>query len=555
MKLFSLISSRLRNRDDSEHTQVFVRLILVSAFSIGFYIFDFQFAAMVGSVYFTLTIMMLIWIIFYPSVNHIRRIISMCLDGSGIALVLIFGGESGAPILALYPFIMIGNGFRYGNRYLLGAMFIALCSFLTVCAFSSYWMGHPWLSSAMALMIIMAPLYAYQLIDKLHSSVKEAEHANRAKSNFLAVMSHELRTPLHGIIGLQDLLKRELKDLPPQQQQHLDLAQSSAHALNALIDDVLDLSKIEAGSTLVNVSTFDLNALLHDTLMVFLAETNEKEIALELNMQDVPLHISTDKMKLKQILLNIIGNAEKFTEQGKISIHAYMSGDLLHVEVCDTGVGIPAEDRGRLFESFVQLSHELERKGTGLGTTIAMKFAKLMGGNISVQSEPGKGSTFTISIPVETVGDECVTECMNLNDFKALDVQTPDVNVSHMENLKLLLAEDDPVARFLAVETLERAGLNVDVAENGLVAWERLQEGDYDVLITDVRMPGLDGIELSKKVREHEQGGDKRIKIIGLSADALQSVIERAQEAGMDAFIAKPISSNELMHKLALEFI
>jgi len=386
----------------------------------------------------------------------------------------------------------------------------------------------------------------------LQQSIEKAEQASHAKGEFLAMMSHDLRTPLHGIIGLQDMLRHELKGLSSIQQEHLDMAQYSARALSTLIDDILDLVKIESGDLSLKNTAFDLAPLLKQSLLTFMLTTKQKGIELELNIVDAPCQIYADEARIRQVLLNLIGNAVKFTEHGKIALHAGWSGSKLCLEIHDTGIGISEADQQRLFEPFQQCSNSADRQGAGLGATIAMRFTKMMNGSISIQSEEGKGSIFRVQLAAEAVADE------RISSQQVISQPEPDANraVDHLNlsGLKLLLAEDDPIARFLALDSLQAAGLQVTAAENGLIAWKMLQADNFDLLLTDIRMPGIDGIELTRKVREMEQGTEKHMRIIGLSAHAMTHVAEEAYAAGMDDFIAKPIEPEELMRRLRPNF-
>jgi len=394
-------------------------------------------------------------------------------------------------------------------------------------------------------------------LGEMNQAVVQAQADSKAKGDFLAVMSHELRTPLHGIIGLQDLLAQELTDIPVRQKKHLALAQHSAHILSSLIDDILNLSKIESGAMELNPCTFDLQQLLRNALLIFLAQVQQKGVELMLQLDAIPRYVFGDEGKIRQILLNLIGNAVKFTAEGSIQLDAtydcqHDDGRLI-IEISDTGIGITRENMAILFDPFKQCDMRADCQGTGLGTTIARKFARMMKGDISVQSEAGVGSVFTINLPLKFYGDERISQELSMHAFVLPTDRCPSVSVS-LNELHVLLAEDDAVARFLAMETLQSAGLRVDAVENGLIAWQRLQHGDYDVLLTDILMPGIDGIELTQKVRalEKEQGKERGMIIIGLSAYAMSHVENRAYDAGMNAFVSKPVEVTSITARLAL---
>jgi len=394
-------------------------------------------------------------------------------------------------------------------------------------------------------------------LDELNRTVELAQAENKAKSDFLSVMSHELRTPLHGIIGLQNLLARDLPDIPVSQKENLSLARHSAQILSSLIDDILDLGKIESGAMVLNLGTFDLPQLLHNALLIFLATVRQKSVELLLQMDAIPRYVSGDERRIRQILLNLVGNAVKFTTKGCIQLHAAYDhrhdGGHLIIEISDTGMGITQENMDKLFEPFRQCDIHTDRQGTGLGTTIARKFARMMKGDINVQSVSGKGSVFTVSLPLAFHGSERISDEYSMNACVLSTDCLSTISVSS-NTLHILLAEDDAISRFIVIKTLQAAGWHVDAVENGLIAWQRIQDGDYDVLLTDIRMPGMNGIELTQEVRawEKEQHREKTMIIIGLSAHAMTHVAEQAYVAGMNAFVSKPVAIESITDQLTL---
>ncbi|MFC1567777.1 ATP-binding protein [Pseudomonadota bacterium] len=395
----------------------------------------------------------------------------------------------------------------------------------------------------------------------LRKAIKQAEAASHAKSEFLSVMSHELRTPLHGIIGLQNLISSDADQLSSEQQENLMLAQQSAKSLRALVNDVLDLAKIESGNMELVKDQFELRNSICDALVPFILTAREKGLTLSLHMEETPQTIIGDESRLRQVLLNLVGNAVKFTEHGEISVHVIEKERRLHFSIKDTGIGISKTDLENIFEPFVQATNtsQPEHVGTGLGTSIVKRFVELMEGNIEASSELGKGSCFHFTIPCHPVGSETIN-CHN-NSAEELFIFPSIVKDEKSEPvpmLRVLLAEDDPIGQRIASKQLSKAGMEVDVVGNGENAWEKVQSQSYDLLLTDIRMPGINGIKLTEKIRAMEKHSDKpRLLIIGLSAHALEDVAKECIEAGMDHFMTKPVDpetilstiTNKISHK------
>lgn len=386
----------------------------------------------------------------------------------------------------------------------------------------------------------------------LHDAIQRAEAASRAKSEFLSIMSHELRTPIHGIIGLHQLIGDGADNLTEEQRENLMLAQQSAKSLRALVNDILDLGKIESGNLELNESDFDLLHLICEAMVPFRVTTMKKGLLLSLHIDSAPRRIHADEVRLRQVLLNLVGNAVKFTDSGEVSVHVTTKDDQLLFTISDSGSGIDPEEMEQIFEPFVQgkQSRKLVQKGTGLGTSIAKKLVELMGGSISARSEPGYGSSFTFHIPCNPTAPDTILT--HLDSTSGLFMTTKDLTHTEQSDpassLRILLAEDDPIARRIVVKQLGRAGIEVDIAESGNDAWQKLQDNTYDLLLTDVRMPGISGTELTRRVREREdQNGAPRMAIVGLSAHALEEVARECLNAGMDQFMSKPVDPNTII--------
>ena len=409
---------------------------------------------------------------------------------------------------------------------------------------------------------VTATLNQLLLQRSLEAAAIEAEIASKAKGDFVATISHELRTPLHGIIGLLDLMGMDMNQLSQEQQKNLKLAQASAQVLRSLIDDVLDLSKIESGNIEIQKQPFDLQQAVTQALIPFVVKAKEKHIHLGLEMRKVAKVVEGDVQRLRQVLLNLVGNAIKFTMQGYVRIVVTQDESWLYINIEDSGIGIEREKQAEVFHPFTQVHHEevlgdnLQEKGTGLGTTISQYFVKMMGGTLTLQSEPDVGSTMTICLPLQQVGDELVSVHVQMEDLiqqPVLDTMPAEQRITPAKNKvwRVLLAEDDPVGRRVAVKRLQRAGFDVQTAGDGKKAYEMWKVGTFDLLLTDVRMPGLSGLDLTRQIRVDEQASNKPpIIIVGLSAYALEDVKADALASGMDAFIAKPVDMQALLNIL-----
>jgi len=392
--------------------------------------------------------------------------------------------------------------------------------------------------------------------ENLLKAKQEAEAASYAKSEFLSVMSHELRTPLHGIIGLQELIAGDSDHLTSEQLEHLTLAQQAARSLSDLVNDILNLSKVESGTIQLNHKEFSLKTLLLDAIAPFIIACRNKRLPLQLHLEDTPEFIVGDEIRLRQILINIIGNAVKFTQHGHISIHIKVIGDHLSFTIKDTGVGISPDMLKHIFEPFHQEAQlmQSEHTGTGLGTTIAKRFVELMGGHIHVHSELGTGSCFTFHIPFEAGKGNNIHWQVDGRQITNKLSPSPQANNklgASTQRIHILLAEDDPIGQRIAAKRLRRMGMLVDIAEDGFTAWVKSQTGEHDLLLTDIRMPKMDGIELTRRIRQYELEHKKlRLPIVGLSAHALAEVEQECCEAGMDAFMVKPIDPDSVLAKV-----
>jgi len=356
--------------------------------------------------FYLLSVVLWVRVVLAPDVSILRRYASMLLDLSVVTYLMLACGHYGVIFYVLYLWITVGYGIRYGIRYLFAAMGVSVIGFLSVLYGSPYWLERLDVGYAMVLPLVLVPVYTAILLSKLTEAKTRAERASRVKSQFLAMVSHEIRTPLNGVLGTAQLLLRG--PLEPEQRDAVRTIYRSGSVLLGLIDNILDVSKIEAGRMVLRREAVDLYEVLVSSYKLFAAQAAERRITFRLELDPgLPRRIVGDGVRLKQVLNNLIGNAVKFTHEGRVTVRAQAAGTfpepVLRVSVDDTGIGMDAATRARIFDPFVQGEDAGGRRfgGTGLGTTIARELVELMGGRMDVHSRPGQGSRFWFEIPLE----------------------------------------------------------------------------------------------------------------------------------------------------------
>jgi signal transduction histidine kinase/CheY-like chemotaxis protein len=387
---------------------------------------------------------------------------------------------------------------------------------------------------------------------ELEIAKEAAECANNAKSTFLATMSHELRTPLNAILGFSAMV-RDSPDLRDEHRKSLQIVNRSGENLLSLIDDVLDTAKIEAGRMTLEERNFDVTSLVRDNIDMMRARAGNK--ALELFFESsltMPQFVRADAGKLRQVLINLLGNAVKFTERGSVTVRLNVSRmdskpmddhhrTMLVLEVEDTGIGIAEEDQAHIFDVFVQAGGTSTQKGTGLGLYITQRLVQLMGGTISIRSAPGQGSVFRVELPVEQVQASAVTADYEHGQVLGLAPGQPECRV--------LIVEDKKENWLFLQRLLLDAGFQVQVAEDGLQAVEMYRTWQPHLIWMDVRLPMLGGLTATARIRALDGGG--AVRIVGLSASAFAHEQKDVLAAGMDDFLRKPFRREEIFDVMA----
>lgn len=509
-------------------------------------------AALLG--YLVLSLAWWIWVRRHPGYNLPRRFVVIVAD-LGINTFFMYSlGASGAVFYPMYLWIIVGNGVRFGGLYLVFSMIVGAGYFLALLLLSPYWRTNLVAGGGLWLGLIILPLFYLSLIrrlyavkDALERQVARAQSAESAKEDFLANMTHELRTPLNGVVGVARLL-RDTR-LNPEQRHYVRLMERSANFLMHIIEEILDFSQIQRQTLQLEESAVDFKALLEEVLLLAQAIPEEKNLSVSLQFpESAPRFFLGDALRLRQIFFNLIGNAIKFTPEGSVVVRFRAEpgdgpGDgkiPVTVEIRDTGIGIEADKIATVFEQFQQADSRYSRRfrGAGLGLSISRRLARAMGGDIEVTSEEGEGSTFrvTLVLPLDPNPPEAWEE-------------HPAVPVQRDYGLRALVVEDDATSQLVARLLLESVGIHSEVADDGIQGVARCQAGYFDLVLMDMQMPELDGLEATRQIRAMD-APNREIPIIALTANVSDKDVERCIEAGMTAHLQKPLLVEDVVSLL-----
>ena len=563
-RLLSQLRLRLSQRQDSEHGQQIVRIVLISL--ILAYVLlpaprhDLPHTQYVGVLAIVLTglslsLLLFGWLLWRPARSDPRRVLGMLADYGLIAAGMVQMGEPLSWVYIVVMWVTVGNGMRFGNHYLYVAVAMAMVSFGCTVLLTPYWQQNFRLAIGLWLGLAAVPLYFSTLLRQLTEAMAEARRASEAKSRFLANMSHEFRTPLNGLNGMTEVLATTRLD--DEQRECLNTIQASSRSLLALVEEVLDISAIEAGKLRVVAEDFAVTDVIQAIGLILLPQAKAKRLDYRVKVADgVPPRVRGDVGHLRQILLNLAGNAVKFTDHGRVEIRvgvvqADTNGAVrLRFDILDTGIGVAPAMRARLFDAFEQADVSMARRheGTGLGTTIAKGLVEAMDGDIGYLENPPRGSHFWVELPFappqplvpgavpSLTGDEDVGPGGNVIAFADPFLR----HRARVRSMQILVADDHEANRMVLQRLLQKAGHRVLCVDGGEAVLDALADSEFDAVIVDLHMPGMSGLDMLKELRVMQAGGGPRTPVLVLSADVTPEAIQRCTQAGAHAFLAKP---------------
>lgn len=558
-RLFSLKKDR-----NLELEQAFMRLLLVGGGEI-YTLFLAHTGKILGGYYHPIVIFGFCYILFslfiiaqvyfYPRGFCWRHSIYMVFDIMLVCALLFFLGEYGVPFFAVYLWLTVGNGFRYGYKELNLCAALSLFGFMAVIGLTDFWRDRLLFSITGVMMLSVIPMYVSVMLKRLQDAKERAETASTEKSRFIANISHEIRTPLNAIVGFSGMMNR-VDDVAQQRQMTVRIKEAS-DSLMDLIEGVLDFSRIESGHVKLKPVLTDLRVLLESIEGMFSLQAQSKGIKYSTSVEhNVPQQVICDKQRLRQVLVNLIGNALKFTDKGRIDVSVSLVSPpdgtgQLRFDVMDTGKGIKKEFHDHIFDRFRQADDSAQRQhgGTGLGTAIARNLVELMGGQIGMESHYGFGSRFWFIIPLAVPTETQLERHSSIKKSRTLLEAT---GPSDGEP-SILIAEDSDINRYVYSTMFNYLGVRIEFAETGEIALDRLMHSNYDLLIVDMQMPGMSGIDI---INEYYQftPPSQRLPIAMITGDATADIEQNCEQLGVKAFLAKPVTLEKL-HDLASAYI
>jgi signal transduction histidine kinase/CheY-like chemotaxis protein len=551
------LSNQVSKSIDEELAQSKARFIICSILSAGAVFYDAGSIFDIGETLPKGLILLVFAIVFssnwymmvrrHPGRRPWRKNISLVADLGLMAMFLETGGQQTAWSYPIFLWIIIGNGIRFGEKMMIKGIMVGILGFGWALNSNAYWQANLEVGLGLLVSVVILPFFflgvlrRLQAMHELRLELAQSKLADKAKDQFLAAMSHELRTPMNGVLGMAETLSTT--ELKAEQRNHLQVITRSVESLLFVINDILDYSKITAGVMNLESVPFDLEQILEDVCQLMDKTARDKGIDLNLSFpKDGQKFFLGDPTRLRQIVFNLVGNAIKFTERGSVMVECRIASksdkSKVTLVVADTGIGIPEDRFDAIFGHFVQADSSTTRRygGTGLGLAISKKLVGLMDGQIELKSTLGEGSTFTVQLDLCRGNEPAPEKTVIARDLPNFD-------------LTALVVEDNKFNQVVIQNILKRIGVVSELAENGACALDMLDEGDYDLIFMDVRMPVMDGYDATRAIRKIE-GVKGRIPIVALTGEATNEAVQKCLESGMDLHLAKPIQLDKIIGAL-----